>query len=157
MFKSLHSARNRLRPVWITFGILSVSNTLKVPLQVFDIVQFSRSCSLRPLGRRPTYFITSGPVCQALFSSFFKWFWSALISRTLAEVRSAGRLSIILQSPTSVKPFFQVFYSFFGVYDSSPKSCGFFGKCSENTIYCVKVLDLPLNDGIIVLLIYILY
>ncbi|WP_204246533.1 hypothetical protein, partial [Faecalibacterium sp. An122] len=30
----------------LLFGILSVSNTLKVPLQVFDIVQFSRSCPL---------------------------------------------------------------------------------------------------------------
>ncbi|WP_206393069.1 hypothetical protein, partial [Faecalibacterium sp. An121] len=61
------SARNRLRPVNYFFGILSVSNTLKVPLQVFDIVQFSRSCVALSFDRRPVYFTTSAFACQALF------------------------------------------------------------------------------------------
>ncbi|WP_204245676.1 hypothetical protein, partial [Faecalibacterium sp. An58] len=51
----------------LLFGILSVSNTLKVPLQVFDIVQFSRSCAALSLDRRPVYFTTSAFACQALF------------------------------------------------------------------------------------------
>ena len=83
-----------------------------------------------------------------LFSSDFEvlsWF------RAFAEVRSAGRLSIILQSRTSVNPLFQLFCGFQRSYDSSPKTCGIFGQCSENTKCCVKVLDLPLNNDIIVL------
>ena len=68
----VHSARNRLRPVNYSLEFLSVPYTLKVPLQVFDIVQFSRSCVRRPFDRRPVYFSTGAFICQALFSSFFE-------------------------------------------------------------------------------------
>ena len=44
----------------------------KVPLQVFDIVQFSRSCVRQPLDRRPVYFTTPSQACQALFSKCFQ-------------------------------------------------------------------------------------
>jgi hypothetical protein len=44
----------------------------KVPLQVFDIVQFSRSCSLSPFGGELIYFTRFGSTCQALFSFLFK-------------------------------------------------------------------------------------
>src|SRR5699024_7961017 len=68
----VHSARNRLRPVNYSLEFLSVPCTLKVPLQVFDIVQFSRSCVRRPVDRRLVYCSTARRFCQALFSSFFK-------------------------------------------------------------------------------------
>ena len=44
----------------------------KVPLQVFDIVQFSRSCVRQPFDRRPVYFTTPSRACQALFSKCFQ-------------------------------------------------------------------------------------
>ena len=86
---------------------------LKVPLQVFDIVQFSRSCSSWPLGRRLVYFITSGLVCQALFLHLFSSDFEVLSwFRAFAEVRSAGRLSIILQIPPFCQPLFFIFFDF---------------------------------------------
>ena len=82
----VHSARNRLRPVNYSLEFLSVPYTLKVPLQVFDIVQFSRSCVRQPSDRRPVYFTTAPQACQALFSKCFQVFsalwaapWSAQI------------------------------------------------------------------------------
>ncbi|WP_204245664.1 hypothetical protein, partial [Faecalibacterium sp. An58] len=47
----------------------------KVPLQVFDIVQFSRSCAALSLDRRPIYFTTSVFACQALFSFLLDAAW----------------------------------------------------------------------------------
>ncbi|WP_206393105.1 hypothetical protein, partial [Faecalibacterium sp. An121] len=85
--------------------ILSVSNTLKVPLQVFDIVQFSRSCAALSFDRRPVYFTTSALACQALFLKLFA-------SSFAFCGRPAGRSCIVLLFPPFVNPFFQLFGSF---------------------------------------------
>ena len=67
----VHSARNRLRPVNYSLEFLSVPYTLKVPLQVFDIVQFSRSCAVRLAA--DSLFIL--PQNQELVKRFFEAFF----------------------------------------------------------------------------------
>ena len=65
------SARNRLRPVWITlFGIVLrvFQHENRFRCKFFDIVQFSRSCAPQPCGWRLDYFTTEVVFCQALFS-----------------------------------------------------------------------------------------
>ncbi|WP_204246537.1 hypothetical protein, partial [Faecalibacterium sp. An122] len=74
----------------LLFGILSVSNTLKVPLQVFDIVQFSRSCPLSLSAGDP--FILSRPVrfVKHFFHLFSSDFEVLSFFRTLAEAVPLG-------------------------------------------------------------------
>ena len=71
------SARNRLRPVWITFvwNCLPCFSNTKIGsvTSSFDIVQFSRSCAPQPCGWRLDYFTTEAVFCQALF---LRSFWS---------------------------------------------------------------------------------
>ena len=130
----VHSARNRLRPVNYSLEFLSVPYTLKVPLQVFDIVQFSRSCVRRPVDRRPVYCSTARRFCQALFSSFFKRCGSALFfHRPLGGGLPAGRSHIVLLFPPLVTPFFQLFSGLTMPSDTSRKSSCIFGQHSENT------------------------
>ncbi|WP_204245695.1 hypothetical protein, partial [Faecalibacterium sp. An58] len=92
----------------LLFGILSVSNTLKVPLQVFDIVQFSRSCAALSFDRRPVYFTTSAFACQALFLKLFA-------SSFAFCGRPVERSNIILHPGTFVNPFLQVFAASFSL------------------------------------------
>ena len=74
------SARNRLRPVWITFVwncLPCFSNTnIGSVTSSFDIVQFSRSCAPQPRGWRLDYFTTEAVFCQALFFGIFWTFWT---------------------------------------------------------------------------------
>ncbi|WP_206423000.1 hypothetical protein, partial [Faecalibacterium sp. An192] len=74
----------------LLFGILSVSNTLKVPLQVFDIVQFSRSCPLSLLAC--DLFILPRPVrfVKHFFHLFSSDFEVLSFFRTLAEAVPPG-------------------------------------------------------------------
>ena len=79
MLNLVRSARNRLRPVWITlFGIvLHVFPTWnRFRYKFFDIVQFSRSCAPQPCGWRLDYFTTEAVFCQALFFRGFWTFWT---------------------------------------------------------------------------------
>ena len=71
----------------------------KVPLQVFDIVQFSRSCARQPSDRRPAYFTTAPPACQALFSKCSQVFRGFV-------GRSGERSDIILHPVPFVNPLF---------------------------------------------------
>ena len=145
MLNLLRSARNRLRPVWITFGIvLSVfPNTKKVPYKFFNIVQFSRSCAPQPFGWRPVYFTTEVVFCQVLFSKLLNFselgsLWSSseqtgTFQRLLVLLKgfvlrlqksffclSAWRSSIIPHSVSFCKSFFKVFrvFSCFGILPS---------------------------------------
>ena len=71
------SARNRLRPVWITFvwNCLPCFSNTKIGsvTSSFDIVQFSRSCALQPFGWRPVHFTTEVVFCQVLFSKLLNF------------------------------------------------------------------------------------
>ena len=75
MLNLFRSARNRLRPVWITFLELFYvffQHENRFRYKFFDIVQFSRSCAPQPTGWRLSYFITEVIFCQALFSKRFE-------------------------------------------------------------------------------------
>ena len=68
----VHSARNRLRPVNYSLEFLSVPYTLKVPLQVFDIVQFSRSCAVRLAADSLFILPRSRELVKHFFEAFFE-------------------------------------------------------------------------------------
>ena len=78
MLNLVRSARNRLRPVWITFGIVfSVFQTLKRFLTSFSILfNFQGPVAPQPCGWRPVYFTTEVVFCQALFFRSFWTFWT---------------------------------------------------------------------------------
>ena len=133
----VRSARNRLRPVWITFGIvLSVfSKHIKVPYKFFDIVQFSRSCAPQPCGWRPVYCTTEVVFCQALFFRSFWAFWTwtskkflrtnwnfsasigsfqGLLAEALEVILLPQRLALTYS--TTFKRLWQVFFTSFFVF-----------------------------------------
>ena len=73
MLNLFRSARNRLRPVWITFLELFTvffQHENRFRYKFFDIVQFSRSCAPQPCGWRLDYFTTEVIFCQAFFEAF---------------------------------------------------------------------------------------
>ena len=151
MLNLVRSARNRLRPVWITlFGIvLRVFPTRnRFRYKFFDIVQFSRSCAPQPCGWRLDYFTTEAVFCQALFFRGFWTFWTWIVlnisvsagvfERLLVLFKgfvlrlqksffclSAWRSSIIPHLPPLVNTFRQVFSVFFAIHSGVRKSTRF--------------------------------
>ena len=96
----VRSARNRLRPVWITFGIVYCvfPNTLKVPLQVF------RYCSIFKV-----LLSTLSLSADSLFIIPQKWFLSSFIFEVLrfSELVSCNLLSASARNLTSSYWFFR--------------------------------------------------
>ena len=88
----VRSARNRLRPVWITFvwNCLPCFSNTKIGsvTSSFDIVQFSRSCAPQPCGWQLIYFITFVINCQALFWEAFELFWTWIVQQFLGANRN---------------------------------------------------------------------
>ena len=123
--------------------------TLKVPLQVFDIVQFSRSCVRRPVDRRPVYCSTARRFCQALFSSFFKRCRSALFFTGLSAGASRRVLAYSTTFSAPCQPLFSTFFGFDHALRYLPKFFLHFCSTSRNTIYCVHSLDFTPNNDII--------
>ena len=79
MLNLLRSARNRLRPVWITFvwNCLPCFSNTKIGsvTSSFDIVQFSRSCALQPYQLTTWLFYHRSGF---LSSTFLRSFWTFL-------------------------------------------------------------------------------
>ena len=102
----VRSARNRLRPVWITFGIVfSVFQTLKRFLTSFSILfNFQGPVAPQPCGWRPVYFTTEVAFCQALFFRSFWTFWTWSTSNiSVSTVSLSGwDPSILLSQDRSV-------------------------------------------------------
>ena len=82
----VRSARNRLRPVWITFGIVYCvfPNTLKVPLQVFRYCSIFKVLCTLSLSADSSFIIP-----QIWFLSSFI-FWSSLFFLNLCSRPSLG-------------------------------------------------------------------
>ena len=117
----VRSARNRLRPVWITFGIvLSVFQHYKrFRYKFFDIVQFSRSWAPQPRGWQLNYFITFVIVCQALFFGSLETFWRTWDDPQwsyslcfLAVGSHSFRRPLALKYNTTLPPLWQALFAF---------------------------------------------
>ena len=146
------SARNRLRPVWITlFGIVLrvFSNTKIGSVTSFSILfNFQGPARLSLSGWRLDHFTTEAVFCQALFFRGFWTFWTWIIlnisvsagvfERLLVLSKgfvlrfqksffclSAWRSSIIPHLPPSVNTFRQVFSVFFAIHSGVRKSTRF--------------------------------
>ena len=85
MLNLVRSARNRLRPVWITFGIVfSVFPNTQRFLTSFSILfNFQGPVAPQPCGWRPVYFTTEVVFCQALFFRSFWTFWTWTLKKLL--------------------------------------------------------------------------
>ena len=104
----------------IVYGLFP--RPLKVSIQAFDIVQFSRSCWL-PLSKQLAYYNSLCFVCQALFWIIFQqsFKWKQPFQPFGWPLSCDSLLIILLQTPF-VNYFFQTFFKFFHsvLPDSSP-------------------------------------
>ena len=142
MLNLVRSARNRLRPVWITFVwncLPCFSNTKIGSVTSFSILfNFQGPVAPRSFDRRPVYYTTEVVFCQALFFRSFWTFWTwsvlsfSVLTGTFGRLLvlftllpagtqksffclSAWRSSIIPYAGPDVNTFLQVFSGFFAL------------------------------------------
>ena len=119
----------------IVYGLFP--RPLKVSIQAFDIVQFSRSCWL-PLSKQLAYYNSLCFVCQALFWIIFQqpFKWKQPF-RPFGRSLSCDSLLIILLPSPFVNYFFKLFSNFCKI-PAKPPFCASCAYYIYNTLYNIK-------------------